>query len=169
MGWPGLFAAAFERSHNAMLLTDTRRIIVDANPALLALIGRPRKAVIDRPVFDFAAEGPLASDENWQSALAASRFTDEGRLLQADGTATAVQWAANVETVTGRRLVLFVALSTSRWGARFRSDSANGLERRGLTPREKEIVHLVSLGARSRAHLVAKALAEGHVPGGGAR
>jgi PAS domain S-box-containing protein len=193
MGWPGLFATAFERSRNAMLLTDAQRVIVDANPALLALLGRPRKAVVGRPVFDFAAKGPLASEENWQSALAAGRFTGEGRLLQGGGGTMAVQWAASVETVTGHRLVLFVALSTSRWGARFRSGDANGGEGRQLTPREKEIVHLVALGAagpeiadelsiahdtvrthvrnamskvgaRSRAHLVAKALAEGHVP-----
>jgi PAS domain S-box-containing protein len=193
MGWSGLFATAFERSRNAMLLSDTQRVIVDANPALLALLGQPRKAVVGRPVFAFAEKGPLASDESWQTALAAGRFTGEGTLVQADGRTMAVQWAASVETVTGRRLILFVALTTSRWGSRFRSDAANGGEGRQLTPREKEIVHLVALGAagpeiadelsiahdtvrthvrnamtkvgaRSRAHLVAKALAEGHVP-----
>jgi DNA-binding CsgD family transcriptional regulator len=87
-------------------------------------------------------------------------------------------------------LVLFVALSTSRWGARFRRDvSAEGQSGR-LSRREREIVELIALGhsgpeiahelhiahetvrthvrnamvrlgARSRAHLVAKALAEG--------
>jgi DNA-binding CsgD family transcriptional regulator len=80
-------------------------------------------------------------------------------------------------------------MSTSRWGPRFRRDGAAAAES-GLTARQREIVHLVSLGAsgpeiaeeldithdtvrthirnassklgaRSRAHLVAKALANG--------
>jgi DNA-binding NarL/FixJ family response regulator len=86
--------------------------------------------------------------------------------------------------------VLFVALATSRWGGRFRrsTDGASGT----LTRRESEVVRRVALGetgaeigrelgiteetvkthvrnamtklgARSRAHLVAKALTGGLV------
>jgi PAS domain S-box-containing protein len=189
-GWSGLFATAFERSRNAMLLTDDRRKIVDANPAMLSLLGRRRGAVIDRPVFSLVAEGPLASDEAWASALAEGHFSGEASLAHSDGTGVKVQWAASTETVTGRRLVLFVALSVSRWGNRFRRSLGSEPEPRSLTSREREIVHLVSLGAagpeiaedlhishetvrthirnamgklgaRSRAHLVAKALGDG--------
>jgi PAS domain S-box-containing protein len=189
-GWSGLFATAFERSRNAMLLTDGRRRILDANPALLALLGRQRDAVIGRPVYAFVAGGPLASDEDWASALADGRFAGEAELVHEDGTGVSVQWAATVETVTGRRMVLFVAVSVSRWGARFRRTVGEQPAPRSLTPREREIVHLVSLGAagpeiaeelhishetvrthlrnamgkvgaRSRAHLVAKALGDG--------
>ena len=102
-----------------------------------------------------------------------------------------MQWAATTEMVTGRRLVLFVALNTSRWGPRFRR--ADDVEQPAvqLTAREREVVHHVALGAtareiadelqiahdtvrshvrnamkklgaRSRAHLVARAFAEGH-------
>jgi DNA-binding CsgD family transcriptional regulator len=83
-------------------------------------------------------------------------------------------------------------MSTSRWGERFRREiDEDGASSESLSPREKEIVHLVALGltgpeiadelhishdtvrthvrnamtklnARSRAHLVAKALGEGH-------
>ena len=42
------------------------------------------------------------------------RFTGEAELICADGGHVKIQWAANAEVVTGRRLVLFVALSTSR-------------------------------------------------------
>jgi PAS domain S-box-containing protein len=193
MGWSGLFATAFERSRNAMLLTDGQRVIVDANPAFLVLVGRPRRELLDRRVYELVEGGQLASNDEWASALAAGHFTGEATLLRPDGATTAVQWAASVETVTGRRLVLFVALTSSRWGSRFRGDAAGGGENRQFTPREKEIVNLVALGAagpeiadelciahdtvrthvrnamtkvgaRSRAHLVAKALAEGHVP-----
>jgi PAS domain S-box-containing protein len=189
-GWSGLFATAFERSRNAMLLTDGRRGIVDANPAVLALLGRKRAAVIGRPVYAFVAGGPLASNEDWAEALAEGRFNGEAELVHSDGTTVGVQWAATTETVTGRRLVLFVAVSVSRWGNRFRRDLDPDPAPRALTPREREIVHLVSLGAagpeiaeelhishetvrthvrnamgkvgaRSRAHLVAKALGDG--------
>jgi DNA-binding CsgD family transcriptional regulator len=113
-------------------------------------------------------------------------------MRRADGTGVGVQWAANTEQVTGRRLVLVVALGTSRWGRRFRREVAPEDPDAGLTPREREIVMLVALGgtareiadelhishdtvrthvrnameklhARSRAHLVAKAMAAGLV------
>ena len=189
-GWSGLFATAFERSRNAMLLTDGRRKIVDANPAMLALLGERRAAMIGRPLFAFVAGGRSASDEEWAATLEEGRFSGEAKLVHSDGTSVEVQWAASTETVTGRRLVLFVALSVSRWGGHFRRIAASESAPRALTPWEREIVHLVSLGAagpevadelqishetvrthvrnameklgaRSRAHLVAKALGDG--------
>ena len=104
----------------------------------------------------------------------------------------AVQWGATVENVTGRHLVLFVALSTSRWGSRFRREPASESTGVDLSAREREIVRLVALGAsgpeiadelvishntvrthvrnamikagaRSRAHLVARAIGDGLV------
>jgi PAS domain S-box-containing protein len=193
-GWSGLFATAFRRSRNAMLLTDDQRLIVDLNPAAMRLLGRGRDAVIGQPVWSFVSDGPLMSHEEWESALGAGRFSGEAELVAADGGRIGVQWAATAEMVTGRRLVLVVAMSTSRWGPRFRRDGAGETDSSGLTARQREIVHLVSLGAsgpeiadelhishdtvrthirnassklgaRSRAHLVAKALAHGHVLG----
>ena len=87
--------------------------------------------------------------------------------------------------------MLFVALGTSRWGASFRRAPEADPEPRALSARELEIVRLIArgesgpeiaaelhiahdtvrthvrnamtkVGARSRAHLVAKVLAEGH-------
>jgi PAS domain-containing protein len=45
-GWPRLFATAFRRSRNAMLPTDERRMIVDANAALITLLGRKRGTLL---------------------------------------------------------------------------------------------------------------------------
>jgi PAS domain S-box-containing protein len=193
-GWSGLFATAFRRSRNAMMLTDDRRVIVDANPAAVRLLGRPRAEIVGQPMWAFVAGGPLMSKEQWASALGEGRFSGEVEIVAPDGGRIGVQWAASTETVTGQRLVLVVAMSTSRWGPRFRRD-ANGEGGAGaLTARQREIVGLVALGAsgpeiadelhishdtvrthirnassklgaRSRAHLVAKALARGHVPG----
>jgi PAS domain S-box-containing protein len=193
-GWSGLFAAAFKRSRNAMMLTDDRRVIVDVNPALVSLLGRERGDLTGNPVWRFVADGPLMSHEEWEGAIRAGRFSGEAELVAADGSRVGVQWAATAENVTGRRLVLVVAMSTSRWGPRFRrAADAEAPAHGGLTARQREIIHLVSLGAsgpeiadelhishdtvrthirnasgklgaRSRAHLVAKALARGHVP-----
>ena len=113
-------------------------------------------------------------------------------MVTADGGPVAVQWAATVEVVTGHRLVLFVALSTSRWGRRLRRDIRSEPGSGSLTDREREIVRHVALGrsgpeiaaelqiahdtvrthvsnamtkvdARSRAQLVAKAIGHGLV------
>jgi PAS domain S-box-containing protein len=189
-GWSALFSTAFRQSSNAMVLVDARRRQVDANGAYLKLLGYTRGAVIGTPISTVVADGPLASPEEWDAALASGRFTGETELVCANGARVSVQWGASVEVVTGRRLVLFVVLSSSRWGQRFRRPLSTEPEPRPLTGREREIVRLVAhgssgpeiagelhiahdtvrthvrnammkLGARSRAHLVAKALGDG--------
>jgi PAS domain S-box-containing protein len=189
-GWSGLFAAAFRQSKNPMVLVDDRRTIVDVNGSLVAVLGRRPDDVVGHHLFEFVDGGPLLSDPEWDAALKEGRFTGEAVLLCARGRTVAVQWGATTEVVTGRRLVLAVVLSTSRWGSRFRAEPETGDG--DLSPRQREIVRLVAhgmtgqeiadelviahetvrthirsamgrLGARSRAHLVAKALGEGHV------
>ena len=190
--WASLFDAAFKRSRNPMVLVDERRHILDANPAFVRLLGYRRPAIIGRPIWEFIDGGPLLTPSEWAAALGLGHFTGPASVVTADGSVLAIQWGANVEVVTGRRLVLFVAMSTSRWGDRFRRAMDAEVEAsEALSRREKEIVHLVALGltgpeiadelhishdtvrthvrnamfklnARSRAHLVARALAEGH-------
>jgi PAS domain S-box-containing protein len=190
-GWSALFASAFKQSKNPMALVDDDRRHVDVNPAYLRLLGRPRDEVIGRHVWDFVAGGPIFTLAQWQAALAAHRFHGEAEVVCADGNHIGVQWAGVTEVATGRRLVLFVALSTSRWGGSFRRSVEIDREPGALSPRELEIVRAIShgesgpeiaaelhishdtvrthvrnamkkVGARSRAHLVAKVLGEGY-------
>ncbi len=190
-GWSALFESAFKQSKNPMALVDEERCHVDANPAYLRLLGRTRDQVLGRHLWDFVAGGPLLTPSEWKSALAAHRFHGEAELVCADGRHIGVQWAGATEVATGRRLVLFVALSTSRWGGSFRRTMQIDHEPGDLSPRELEIVRLIArgesgpeiaaelhiahdtvrthvrnamkkVGARSRAHLVAKVLGEGH-------
>jgi PAS domain S-box-containing protein len=190
-GWSALFESAFKQSKNPMALVDEDRRHVDANPAYLRLLGRPRDQVLGRYLWDFVAGGPLLTASEWKAALAAHRFHGEAELLCSDGRHIGVQWAGATEVATGRRLVLFVALSTSRWGGSFRRSMQIDHEPGDLSPRELEIVRLIArgesgpeiaaelhiahdtvrthvrnamkkVGARSRAHLVAKVLGEGH-------
>ena len=192
--WAGLFSMAFKQSRNAMVLLDGNRRHVDTNGAYVKLLGYRREDIVGRPIYRLVVGGPLASPSEWRAALATYQFTGEAELRAADGGSVAVQYAATTEVVTGRRLVLFVALSSSRWGPRFRRTLPPEHEPQKLSNREREIIRLVALGstgpeiadelriahntvrthtrnamekvgARSRAHLVAKALGEGLVLG----
>jgi PAS domain S-box-containing protein len=189
--WAGLFSAAFKQSRNPMALLDGDRRHVDVNGAHLKLLGYKRDELIGRPAWDIVIGGPAVSEAEFRAALRAGEFSGEAELRSADGGRVAVQWAATTEIVTGRRMVLVVALNTSRSGPRFRR-TLSPEQSAILSAREREVVRLVALGntgpeiadllliahdtvrtharnamvkvgARSRAHLVAKALGEGLV------
>jgi PAS domain S-box-containing protein len=190
-GWQGLFWTAFKRSQNAMGLLDDRRRCVEVNGALLRTVGYRRDALIGRPAWDFVKGGPQLTDAEWRDRLGRAEFFGETELVHADGTTVSVQYAAHPEVVTGRRLVLFVALDAARRGRFTRRPGRVAGGRAALSAREREVVHLVALGrtgreiadelhiahdtvrthvrnapgklgARSRAQLVAIALGEGH-------
>ena len=191
-GWPALFASAFHQSRNPMVLVDDERRIVDANPAFAAMLSLSRHALLHRRMWEFVVGGPLATPREWRDTLRRGRFTGDAVLVASGERQVAVQWGATTEVVTGRRLVLFVTLTTSRWGSRPRPARPAEAPPRALTPREHEVVRRVALGeagpeiatelgiahdtvrthvrnamgklgARSRAQLVAKALGEGFV------
>jgi PAS domain S-box-containing protein len=115
-GWAGLFKSAFDGSRNAMVLLDGQRRHVEVNGAYLAQLGYPRERLIGHPVYEIVAGGPILSPEEWAAALSRGSFTGEGDLVAADGSKVSVQFAAHMEVVTGRRLVLFVVLSTALVG-----------------------------------------------------
>lgn len=189
-GWPALFWAAFKSSRNAMVLLDDRRRHVEVNGAYVKLLGYARDELIGRPIYELVERGLLLTAEEWRATNAQREFSGETGLVCADGRIATVQFAGYTEVVTGERRVLFVALSTSRWGRHSRRD-ADATSATTLTARETEVVRLVAagetgpeiaeqlhishatvrthvrnamtkLGARSRAQLVAKALGEGH-------
>lgn len=189
--WSTLFRAAFRDSRNAMVLADEDRRIVDVNGACLQLLGHPRVDVVGRPIWEFVAGGPVMKPREWAAALARRRFTGEAEMLRADGSTVHVQWGATTEVITGRSLVVVAALSVSARARGTRAAAQPAAGNATLSARQREIVRLVALGrtgpeiadelqithhtvrthlrngmyrmgARSRAHLVAKALAEGH-------
>lgn len=191
--WPQLFRAAFTQSRNAMVLVDEKRSVVDVNGAFLKVSGYKRAAIVGRPTHEFVADGPAFTNREWAAQLGNQHFTGEVPLLCADGSVLVNQWGAHTAGHAGDRLVLVVMLTQSRWGGRFRRELPPDEELGDLSDRERQIVHLVALGrsgpeiaeelgiahdtvrthvrnamgkvgARSRAHLVAKALGEGHAP-----
>jgi PAS domain S-box-containing protein len=191
-GWLGLFESSFKRSQNPMALTDDKRKIIEVNGALAQLLGRRPSDIKGHSTWEFVADGPLLSHEEWHNTIARGETIGEVEILRADGGTALVQFAVHPESVTGRQLVLFVGLSMSRWGKHFRrpATDASGT----LSVREREVLSMVAhgatspeiasalhishntvrkhvnsamhkLGARSRAHLVAKALGDGKLAG----
>ena len=171
-----------------MVLLDDDRCHVEVNGAYVQLLGYRPSELIGRPVSDLRADGATVSVAQWHEALRQKQFTGTIEMLRADGGRVTVEFAGHPEVVTGRQLVLFVALRVAR-GGRLRDESAAGTPRPELSPRELDVVRLLALGfsgpevaeelriahntvrthtrnamtkvgARSRAQLVAMSLAE---------
>ena len=187
-GWPALFWTAFRQSQNAMVLVDSSRRHVEVNGAYLNLVGYRRQELLGRPIYELIVGGPVLTEGEWQLMLSRRDAYGHVSINCADGRVVRVEYAAHPEVVTGHRLVLFVVLHA---GARRRPARDEGAHRQGvLSDREREVVHLVALGnsgpeiaaqlhishatvrthvrnaqgklgARSRAQLVAMALADG--------
>ena len=187
-GWSALFWDAFTQSKNAMVLLDDERRHVEVNGAHLQLLGYPRSALLGLPIYDFVEDGPLVTRREWRSVLRTKQFTAVAPLIRGDGGRVTVEFAGHPEIVTGRQLVLFVALRVSR-GNRRLVDHAQSASPRPLTNRELDVIALLArgytgaeaaaelhvahntvrthvqnsmskLGVRSRAQLVARSLAE---------
>ncbi len=188
-GWSALFRDAFNQSRNAMVLLDDDRRHVEVNGAYVQLLGYRPSELIGRPVYELRADHSGISEQEWRAALRQKQFTGTIELVRADGGHLTAEYAGHPEVVTGRQLILFVALRVAR-GGRMRDDSAPGTPRPELSPRELDVVRLLALGfsgpevadelriahntvrthtrnamtkvsARSRAQLVAKTLADG--------
>lgn len=191
-GWRALFWEAFRRSKNAMVLLDGERRHVDVNRAYLELLSYPREKLIGRPIYELIADGPLMSAPEWRALLRRGRFTGVAELVRGDGRWVRLEFAGNPEIVTGRQLVLFVAMRAGRAARRRPGDVVYPTEASALSNRELDVIRLIAdgltgpevaeelqlahntvrthvrnamvkSGAHSRAQLVALALAAGLV------
>ena len=190
-GWTGLFWDAFKQSRNAMVLLDDQRRLVEVNGAFVALTGYPRSALIGRPLYDFLVDGrPTHSDREWAEALRQPEFTGVSEVVRADGERVRVNFAGHPEIITGRQMVLGVAVQTVRGAGRAAPRAAGNSAGVDLSGREREVVEMIArglsgpeiaqelhlthntvrthvrnsmvkTGARSRAHLVAMSLGNG--------
>jgi PAS domain S-box-containing protein len=174
-----------------MVLLDDQRRYLEVNGAYLQLLGYRRDVLIGRPVWNYVVDGPIVSRREWRALLSENQFSGTADLVRSDGGKVSVEHAGHPEVVTGKQLVLFVALRTARGGRKLRDETSPDWNYGSLTSREREVVRLIAsggsgpeiaeelnlthntvrthvrnamtkLGARSRAHLVAKALGDGH-------
>ena len=193
-GWAALFWDAFTRSKNAMVLADDQRRHVEVNGAYLALLGYRRDELIGRPLSEIVVGGPLVTPREWRALLQRDQFTATADLFCADGRRVTVHFAGHPELVTGRHLVLFVLIRSTRPGRPAHEATQAPSGSVALSKRELEIIQLVALGlsgpevaqelqlahntvrthirnamakvgARSRAQLVARTMGEGLVWG----
>jgi PAS domain S-box-containing protein len=129
-----------------MVLLDDQRRLVQVNGAFVALSGYPRSALIGRPLYDFLSDGrPIHSDREWEEALRQPEFTGVSELVRADGERVRVNFVGHPEVVTGRRMVLGVAVQTVRGPGRTAPRSA-GDPAVDLSGREREVVEMIARG-----------------------
>jgi PAS domain S-box-containing protein len=191
-GWAPLFWQAFTSSRNAMVLLDDQRRVVEVNGSMLQLLGYPHSRLVRRPIAQVVHEGPLLTQAEWRELLGRPHYYGVVDLVTAEGGHVTVEFAAHPEVVTGRWLVLAVALRAARTGRHQPLQSADVPTTGVLTRRECEVIRLIALGhsgpeiadelhvshntvrshitkamnklgARSRAQLVAIALGRGDV------
>ena len=145
MAWQSLFWSAFERSRNGMALVDGGRRPVEANAALCELLAYDRDRLLELRLEElFPAEERSAALMRWdQHVERGDPFTAERELLRGDGSRVRIEFAAQTEAVTGRLLALFVVLHHD---AAEHAEHPDAPAVDPLTPREREIVHLLTLG-----------------------
>jgi PAS domain S-box-containing protein len=189
-GWASLFWQAFRQSRNPMVLLDERRCIIDVNGAYVRLVQHRRAELLGHPVHTFVRDGPVFTALQWRALLAQPQFTGSAELIHANGSRVTVDFAGHPEIVTGQRLILVVALRVGRGGRRPADPDELPKRSGSLSPREHDVVRLLSLGstgpeiadelqvahntvrthvrnamtklgARSRAQLVAMSLGDG--------
>ncbi len=193
MGWEPLFWSVFEVSKNPVVLVDEQRVIVDVNPAGSELVGVAREAMLGKLADEFLAPHELASvAAGWRQLWDTDMWYSERDLIAADGSHVRVEYAGRIGDVGGRKVAVMVGMAVEP----AETESAPSVALGELTPREREIVSLVALGntsseiaellvisnetvrthvrnamaktgARTRAQLVAMALADRLLVGGG--
>jgi DNA-binding CsgD family transcriptional regulator len=137
-GWSGLFASAFSQPRNPMLLVDADRRIVDVNGAFVDLIGRAKGGLVGEALFT-----------SWPAARCSRRWG--ARFRREIATAPA---GGSPLSQREREVVQHVALGDT--GPEIASELGISHE----TVRTHVRNAMTKLGARSRAHLVAKTLTE---------
>jgi PAS domain S-box-containing protein len=188
VGWERLFWSTFERSRNALALVDEQRVNVEVNRAMCTLLGVAREEIVGRSGDHFLMQDERAAlVSRWEEYWESDDLLGETVLVGTSGSPLRVRFAMRRAEVSGKQLAIIVWTSVTAG-----EGSAPSAPLGELTPREREVVSLVALGltspeiaerlvispatvkthvqnamvktgARTRAHLVAIALADRHI------
>jgi DNA-binding CsgD family transcriptional regulator len=172
-----------------MTLLDDGRVTVAVNQAMCEYLKRPPDEMIDRKVdIDVSPPTLRRFQTMWESLIQVGDGLVNVEVVRSDGVVLYSEFAARTATIDGRRLVLGVLLTATP----ISFSVAEVTEE--LSPREREVVHLLTLGltspeiaerlsisvgtvrthvrnamaktgTKTRAHLVAVALADHHTYG----
>ena len=132
-----------ERSQDAVVVVDHNRRYVDANHEACRLFGVPREALVGQRIDDLTEpEARDAIDKLW------GRFIEEGveltpfELGLPAGERAHLEYRATANLVPGSRIT--IRLREAELG----SDPEQRVE--PLTPREREVLQMIALGAGTR-------------------
>jgi PAS domain S-box-containing protein len=154
------FWSLFERSHVPMALVNRERRYVEVNDAGLALFQYRREDVIGRVMGRTAVDNGSVADDEWERLLRTNELYGSRTVVHPNGSLIRVGYAAHGSAVNGRWLALVVTLS-----AQLESDGTELLNAvtapmkrqpedrhpgAALTPREREVIRRVALGASTR-------------------
>jgi PAS domain S-box-containing protein len=185
-GYAGVFWTAFRRSTNAMFVAGLDRRIVAVNEAGAVLAGRSLEALVGErmtTLLDDPTDAP--DDATWRAQVLRGESAGRRRIRRPDGSTREVEYAMRAARAGGSVLVLAVCTRE-----RNDDPSPRPGDPAPLTRREQEILHRIALGevsadicsalhiapdtvrahvrnamaktgARTRAQLIAIALAEG--------
>jgi two-component system cell cycle sensor histidine kinase/response regulator CckA len=98
------FHAVFEGALDALLLANTDRVYVDANPAACELLGVSREEIVGRRVEDFSDGAPDDVVAGWDAFLSAGRQEGEFTLARPDGGVRETEFRATANIKPGLHL-----------------------------------------------------------------
>jgi PAS domain S-box-containing protein len=103
------FRAVFGNALDPMLIIDDSRRIVDANPALCALLRTSREALLGRSALELRlpSERTEVAATNWAEFKAAGSQRGEIRVLRADGTLAEIEYTATANVLPGHHLAVW--------------------------------------------------------------
>jgi PAS domain S-box-containing protein len=142
--WETLFWTAFTRASNPMAVLDAQRVRIAVNPALCDYLQRPRSELIGRRADESVTEHARAElDASWKRNRQSGLWTGESEHLRADGAILYSHYAARTMELGGRTVVLLTMLAGEPTVA-----LPDGV-RSTLSPRERTVLHLLTLGLSS--------------------
>jgi DNA-binding CsgD family transcriptional regulator len=148
------FWSIFEHSRIPMALLDRERRYVRVNDALVNFWEYPRSQLEGRPADSMVVDERNGIPGRWEQLVHSGQLYGRRIIEHACGTQFQVTYGAHVITVGGDWHVLVVTLSARLpdgaeliGSSQVKSAGAHGSM---LTPRERQVVRLVALGANTR-------------------
>ena len=183
----------FTRSGSAMLLADDERCYVDANPPACELLGLTREEILEKRIEDLSPpelkdQVPAIYQAFIEAGSQAGPFT----MIRSDGTEIPCSYSASANVVPGIHLSILIPAELADPELDVVEEEAEPEETARLTDREREVLTLLALGesnatiakqlhlssetvrshtrsarlrlgAKSRSHAIALALATGQL------
>jgi PAS domain S-box-containing protein len=139
-----------------MALVGRDRRYTQVNDAAIELYKYRREDVIGQPAgHTVVGEDPEEADAQWEQLLSTNELYGERVISDGSGKLLHISFAAHGSTASGRWQVLFVTLSAHLQAGDAELIGALDAEEArafapSLTPREREVVRRVALGASTR-------------------